>query len=210
MRDSEPAAESLGVRVSDYKLQALVVSAIYASVAGSLYAHYMIFISPTAFDLDVSVRLVLMAAVGGLASVWGAPLGATAVLLLSLVLREIALGHQPHQLRRGAQIMAYGMLLVVIMIFMPEGLTAAIARAWRRTGGVCSLAPPPEPLVRGGAPWPLGCRTCRLLRRRPSWRSIASHSASGGCWRSTTSLLRCPNTRSSRSSGRTARARQRC
>lgn len=138
VRDSEPAAESLGVRVSDYKLQALVVSAIYASVAGSLYAHYLIFISPTAFDLDVSVRLVLMAAVGGLASVWGAPLGATAVLLLSLGLRELLSVISPTSSGE-VQIVAYGMLLVALMIYMPEGLTAAIARAWRRTGGVSRL-----------------------------------------------------------------------
>ena len=48
----------------------------------------MTFISPAAFDLDVSVRLVLMAAVGGLASIWGAPFGTATVVLLALVLRE--------------------------------------------------------------------------------------------------------------------------
>jgi branched-chain amino acid transport system permease protein len=138
VRDSEAAAESLGVRVADYKLQALVVSALYASLAGSLYAHYLIFISPTAFDLDVSVRLVLMAAVGGLASVWGAPLGAAAVLLLSLGLRELLTAISPTSSGE-AQIVAYGILLVALMIYMPEGLTAALTRAWRRTDGLSRL-----------------------------------------------------------------------
>ncbi len=138
VRDSEVAAESLGVRVSDYKLRALVISAVYASVAGSLYAHYLIFISPTAFDLDVSVRLVLMAAVGGLASVWGAPLGATAVLLLSLVLRELVTAISPTSSGE-VQIVAYGILLVALMIYMPEGLTAALMKAWRRAGGLSKL-----------------------------------------------------------------------
>jgi branched-chain amino acid transport system permease protein len=138
VRDSEAAAESLGVRVTDYKMQALVVSALYASVAGSLYAHYLIFISPTAFDLDVSVRLVLMAAVGGLASVWGAPLGAAAVLLLSLVLRELVSAISPTGSGE-AQIVAYGILLVALMIYMPEGLTTAAARMWRRAGGLSWL-----------------------------------------------------------------------
>ena len=128
---SEAAAESLGVDVAQFKLQALVTSAVYASVAGSLYAHYMIFVSPGAFDVDTSVRLVLMAAVGGLASIWGAPVGAAAVTLLTLALREIV----PLITHHGSgehQIIAYGILLVVIMIFVPEGLTPAIVRAVRR------------------------------------------------------------------------------
>ena len=69
----------LGVDAGRYKLQVLVLSAVYASVAGSLYVHYMIFVSPQPFDFGTSVRLVVMAAVGGLASVWGAPFGAVAV-----------------------------------------------------------------------------------------------------------------------------------
>ena len=135
IRDSELAAESLGVEATRCKLQAMVTSALYASVAGSLYAHYMIFVSPSAFDFDTSVRLVLMAAVGGLASIWGAPFGAAAVMLLSLVLREII----PLLTPRGSgeqQILAYGVLLVTIMIFMPEGLTVAAVRAWQRAGGM--------------------------------------------------------------------------
>ncbi|HHX44243.1 MAG TPA: branched-chain amino acid ABC transporter permease [Chloroflexi bacterium] len=128
---SEDAAESLGIDVSRYKLQVLVTSAIYASVAGSLYAHYMIFVSPGAFDIDTSVQLVLMAAVGGVASIWGAPLGAAVVTLLTLVLREVV----PLFTAHGSgeyQIIAYGILLVVIMIFMPDGLTPALARLGRR------------------------------------------------------------------------------
>ncbi|MBC7234916.1 MAG: branched-chain amino acid ABC transporter permease [Chloroflexi bacterium] len=134
IRDSEPAAQSLGIDISSYKLQTLVTSALYASVAGSLYAHYMIFVSPAAADLDLSIRLVLMAAVGGLASIWGAPFGTAAVLLLTTALREIV----PLITAYGSgeyQIIAYGTLLVVIMIFMPEGLIAGIRRAWQSTGG---------------------------------------------------------------------------
>lgn len=135
IRNSEPAAESLGIQVSRYKLQTLVTSAVYASVAGSLYTHYMIFISPGAASLDLSIRLVLMAAVGGLASVWGAPFGAATVMLLTLGLREIVplithYGSGEHQ------IIAYGILLIVIMIFMPQGLTAASVQAWQRAGGI--------------------------------------------------------------------------
>jgi branched-chain amino acid transport system permease protein len=132
IRDSQEAAASLGIDVSRYKLQTLVVSALFASVAGSLYTHYMIFISPAAAELDLSIRLVLMAAVGGLASIWGAPFGTAGVMLLTLGLREIV----PLVTRHGSgeyQIIAYGILLVVIMIFMPEGLIAGARKAWERS-----------------------------------------------------------------------------
>jgi len=134
----EPAAESLGVHISRYKLQALTTSAVFASVAGSLYTHYMIFVSPNAFDFGASVRLVLMASVGGLASIWGAPFGTAGVILLTLILREI-IPLITHYGSGEHQITAYGVLLVAIMIFMPEGLTVAVAQAWQRAGGLRSI-----------------------------------------------------------------------
>ena len=158
IRDSEPAAESLGVEIGRCKLQVLVTSALYASIAGSLYAHYMIFVSPTAFDFGVSVRLVLMAAVGGLASIWGAPFGTATVMLLTLGLRELI----PLVTRHGTgeyQIIAYGILLVVIMIFMPEGLVVAGVRVWRHK--IRSLGAAVIARVAGSAD-----RLPRILRRR--------------------------------------------
>ena len=119
---SEMAADSIGVDSSQYKLQVLVLSAIYASIAGSLYVHYMRFVSPQPFDFTASVRLVVMAAVGGLASVWGAPLGAAVVTLLTVLLREI-LPRIIHNASGEHTIIVYGIILVAIMIFMPEGLT---------------------------------------------------------------------------------------
>lgn len=128
---SEAAADSIGVDCSRYKVQVLVLSTAYASLAGSLYVHYMRFVSPQPFDFDASVRLVVMAAVGGLASVWGAPLGAAAVTLLTVVLRELL-----PRLIPGASgehtVIAYGLILVAIMIFMPEGLTRGLLKRLRQ------------------------------------------------------------------------------
>ncbi len=138
VRDSEQAAESLGVDVAGSKLRILVTSAVYASVAGSLYAHYMTFISPAVVEVDLSTRLVLMAAIGGMASIWGAPLGVTVVSLLSLVLREVV----PLLTRYGSaeyEIIAYGILLVVIMIYVPQGLVPAAASALQRSAGLRGL-----------------------------------------------------------------------
>lgn len=138
IRESETATESLGVPIVSLKLQILVVSSVYASIAGSLYAYYISFVSPSAFDLDTSVRLVLMAAVGGLASVWGAPFGAAAVILLTLVLREwVPL--VVHRSSGEVQITAYGILLVAIMIAMPDGVVVAVQRLWRRARPLARL-----------------------------------------------------------------------
>jgi branched-chain amino acid transport system permease protein len=139
VRDSESAAESIGIEVTRHKLHVLVISALYASVAGSLYAHYVTFVSPHVASLDVSIRLVLMAAVGGLASIWGAPFGAAAVALLTLVLRETIPLFTRHASGEH-QIIAYGVLLVVIMLFMPQGVTTALAQAWERSRAPARIA----------------------------------------------------------------------
>jgi branched-chain amino acid transport system permease protein len=128
---SEMAADSVGVDSGRYKIQVLVLSAIYASVAGSLYVHYMRFVSPQPFDFGASVRLVVMASVGGLASVWGAPFGAATVMLLAVLLREVLPRVIPYASGEHT-IIVYGIILVVIMIFMPEGLTRGLLRTVRR------------------------------------------------------------------------------
>lgn len=72
LHGSEAAAASVGVRTESYKVKVFVLSAIFASVAGSLYAHYLTFISPKTFDIFFSVELVTMVIVGGMGA-FGAP-----------------------------------------------------------------------------------------------------------------------------------------
>ncbi len=138
IHSSEEAAQSIGVDPGRTKLQVLVLSAAYASVAGSLYVHYMMFVSPTPFDFSASVRLVVMAAVGGLASIWGAPFGATVVTLLTVVLRE-AMPKIIHNASGEHTIIVYGLILVIIMIFMPEGLTRGVLNVIERAGGLGAM-----------------------------------------------------------------------
>ena len=128
---SEVAAETLGVDTTKYKLQVFVLSAIFASLAGSLYAHHLTLVSPSPFGFIASVEFVVMAAVGGLASIWGAPFGAAAITLLTEAIRRI----MPHLLSYASgehEVIAYGILLMAIMIFMPEGLVAGTADLVRR------------------------------------------------------------------------------
>lgn len=134
IHSSEIAAEMLGVNTAQFKVQVLVLSAVYASLAGSLYAFWIGIVSPGDFSVNFSIELVVMVAIGGLASVWGAIFGAAAVTLLTEFLRNLL-----PQILRGAsgeqQIVAFGLILMVIMIFFPEGLTTGglkRIRAWRK------------------------------------------------------------------------------
>lgn len=119
---SEVAANAVGVDTDRYKLQVFVLSAMYASLAGSLYAHFQAAVSPGPFGFSASLELVVMSVVGGIASIWGAPFGVAVTLILKELIRT-----RMHTVLHGAggehEVIAFGVLVVVIMIFLPDGLT---------------------------------------------------------------------------------------
>ncbi|MCK5329184.1 MAG: branched-chain amino acid ABC transporter permease [Candidatus Latescibacteria bacterium] len=121
---SEVAASAMGVNTARYKVQVFVLSAVYASVAGSLYAHFITFISPGSFDLTFSVLLVTMVVIGGMSSVWGALMGTVLLGLLPEVLRGF----------KDYDILIYGAILLLMMMFMPEGLFGLTQRVFVRRG----------------------------------------------------------------------------
>ncbi len=128
---SEVAAETLGVNVSLYKIKVFVLSAVYCSIAGSLYAHYMQFVSPGSFSFLFSVKLVTMVVIGGMASIWGAVFGAFVLTLMPENLYRVTdlLQHYLPSVSskikspQDLEIILYGLILMVVMIFMPRGLT---------------------------------------------------------------------------------------
>ena len=120
LHGSEAAAASVGVRTESYKVKVFVLSALYASLAGSLYAHYLTFISPKTFDIFFSIELVTMVIVGGMGSIWGALSGTIFLTPLPLLL---------HFFDEYKDIF-YGLILVLILIFIPEGLVVAIQSRW--------------------------------------------------------------------------------
>ncbi|MFA5056001.1 MAG: branched-chain amino acid ABC transporter permease [Dehalococcoidia bacterium] len=117
---NEAAAESLGINVTQFKVKIFVLSAVYASLAGSLFAHHLRHVSPQSFDFLASVKLVVMAVIGGLASIWGAIFGAGTTRFLS---DEVLLGFNKFP---QLDIIIYGLILMLVMILMPEGLFVAI------------------------------------------------------------------------------------
>ena len=112
IHDSEVAARVMGVNARLLKVQIFTVSAFISAVAGSLYAHTMTFIAPASFGFNFSVELVTMVIIGGLGSIYGSFLGAAILTLLPEFLRVF------HDL----DIVIYGLLLIVMTMFMPGGL----------------------------------------------------------------------------------------
>jgi branched-chain amino acid transport system permease protein len=134
IHSSEVAAGAAGVDTARLKLKVLIASAMLASLAGSLYAHFQALVAPGPFNFVASVELVAMAAVGGLASIWGAPFGVAALFVIKEILRA-----RMRDLLRGAggehELIAYGLILILIMIFLPQGLVAGMTEAVRRRRG---------------------------------------------------------------------------
>ncbi len=120
------AAASFGVNPAVLKLQVFVLSAIYAGVAGWLYVHYQKFISPTPFSLDASIKYLIAAVAGGVGSIPGVILGSGLVTSLE----EILKGLLPQIFGRTGnyEIIAYGLILVLILMFAPKGLWPFIER----------------------------------------------------------------------------------
>jgi len=112
IHDSEVAARVMGVNARLLKVQMFALSAVISSVAGSLYAHTMTFISPASFGFNFSVELLTMVIIGGLGSIYGSFLGAALLTLLPEFLRAF----------QDYDIIVYGFLLIVMTMFMPGGL----------------------------------------------------------------------------------------
>lgn len=110
---SEQAAAALGIAVARYKLYAFVIAAAYGSVAGSLFAHFVGFISPEVFGTQMVVLSFTMLYLGGIGTVWGPLVGAIIVSLLPEMLRGL----------KELQDVAYCMILVSILIYAPRGLS---------------------------------------------------------------------------------------
>ena len=111
------------------KLTAAVLSAVLTSIGGTFYAQYVLFISPEkVFGANLSVQIAVVCIIGGRGTLWGPVLGAALLLPAEEVARAVT-GGAP-----GAAMMLYGLLLMVVMRFEPNGLVAILKRiASRRT-----------------------------------------------------------------------------
>jgi branched-chain amino acid transport system permease protein len=119
---NEIAARCAGIDTQSYKVKIFVISAAVASLAGSLYAHYITFISPGSFSFFYSIQVVTMVLVGGMGSLWGSVFGAILLTVLPEMLHAV----------KEYNVLVYGAILMVVLIFLPQGLFPGLAEAWRK------------------------------------------------------------------------------
>jgi len=114
---SEIAARVAGVDTTRFKVRVFVLSAVVASIAGSVSAHYIGFITPGMAGFFHSIELVTMVVVGGMASVFGSILGAALLTVLPQLLQAF----------EGWEVVVFGVILMATMIFLPRGLVPSIS-----------------------------------------------------------------------------------
>lgn len=110
--DDEIASEAIGLDTTHYKIVAFVVSAFFAGVAGGLYGHFKMTITPTGFDFTKSIEIVVMVILGGMGNTAGVILAAILLTLLPELLRPVA----------EYRMVIYSFLLIVLMLVRPQGL----------------------------------------------------------------------------------------
>ena len=129
VRDSEIAAVSSGIELPIYKMLAFGISAAYAGVAGALFVMGLNgFAQPTEFGVILSLQLLVGAAVAGLGSLWGILAGAAFVGLLPQVSTSVPVIGSDH-----GRDVVYGLMVVVVMLVLPDGLAGLLDRLRRLT-----------------------------------------------------------------------------
>jgi branched-chain amino acid transport system permease protein len=119
IREDEVFAQSLGKNVNSYKIQVFVIGGALASIAGNLYAHYVTFIDPTSFTILESILVISMVIIGGAGSLKGPVVGAAILVVLPEALRFVGL---PSSVAANLRQIFYGGLLVLMMLYRPQGL----------------------------------------------------------------------------------------
>jgi len=122
IREDETAASAMGINTVKYKLLAFSLSAVWAAVAGVLYTANTGYIDPDSFTFDESVMILIMVVLGGMGSGPGAIVGAAVVWILQSVLRDKFPAFSDYRL------MIFGALLIVMMIYRPQGLIGSMRR----------------------------------------------------------------------------------
>lgn len=126
----ELGAQALGVSAERLKRQTFVLSAVYAGVAGAVYASQASYIDPSGFDFLLSVNFVLMSVIGGIRSLSGAVIGAAVVVALRQLLQTTVPLVLPSA-RGDFQSFFFGIILIAMLIYLPRGITSRMSEARR-------------------------------------------------------------------------------
>src|SRR5437763_721944 len=137
IREDEDKAVAIGVNGLVYKVLAFIASALFAGMAGGVYAYYLTFIDPSGmFDILFSVQLVLAALLGGRGTLWGPVLGGFAIELLDEGTNNVFGGTEAH-------VVVFGTLMVLVLLFLPRGVLPTaqrfLTRRRERAAGALSI-----------------------------------------------------------------------
>lgn len=122
LHSSEIALRTLGVNLVSLKVKIFFLSAFLTALSGALYAHFVTFLSPATSSVFYSVLLLMMVMLGGIHSLWGAPLGAIFVTFLPETLRPF----------KEYDILLYGLILTLGLIFLRKGLLYPFQKGFKR------------------------------------------------------------------------------
>jgi len=122
VRDDETAAEILGKNAFRFKIKSFVIGSVFAGLAGVLWAHYATFISPGDFTLTETILVLLIVVMGGKGTFHGPVVGAVVLIFFQESVRFLRLPPEWTRLLGPLQQMVFGLLLVVFMVFRPEGI----------------------------------------------------------------------------------------
>lgn len=125
LRESEIAAQTVGIDLARYKTISFAISAFYTGVAGGLFAYLITFLSPDAFSIELSIDFIAMIVIGGLGSIAGSIIGAVILTGMEQILAGLL----------DLQVLIFGISLIVFMIFMPKGISGMIAGLKERYSG---------------------------------------------------------------------------
>jgi len=133
VRDQEVAAEIAGINLGRTRVQAFVISAAYAGLAGAVMAVVVRLAAPSAFTIVLSLSLLTAAVIGGLGSITGAFIGAAVLVFLPPWVTSLSTGSGLSD-TQAAQMspLIYGIVLVLVMLLAPGGVMGTVTTAWRR------------------------------------------------------------------------------
>jgi len=135
IREDEDAAAALGVNRTVYKILAVSISAALTAIGGSFFIQYFLFVDPSlAFGVAISIEILLRPIVGGVGTIWGPLAGALLLTPLEELTRRFVRNPPGFldfiQGSAGVDVMIFGVLIIVVVLFIPDGIVGAIQRGW--------------------------------------------------------------------------------
>jgi len=123
--DSETASKAMGINVSKYRLQLFVLTSAVTGLAGGIFCFYLRFAAPSIFSFALLVELILMIIIGGIGDLWGYLLGTLVILWLGESI-NVYLSKVLPVMTGEVQAVFFGILIILVLIFMPRGLSGWI------------------------------------------------------------------------------------